>query len=412
MFRSGKFSPVSGTDCVNYMLGVIVDGFDGNDPTGNPANYKGGGYYVDGAADIVYYVFPQKTRPPARDGVTGGCRSYAIDTSTNRFEIWGHGFETNDWGVWVKLFTQQCKMDTWSFNCGLGGDSREWTAFSETTWSYQEKCVSEGLTNVPGVPPGIKCVTHEGVGAPYSPGDITPRATHYQKVCNNVYTDKYVSRDALYDAVVNEFCPTSAGPGDLDLLPNNTYSITRRYYENTLDDVVVSIHFSAVTWIYIPQDECERYFLEIIDGCDGNDPDNNPANYKGGGYYTNTDSLGTDRTFQIQPLAFRQPASDGFWGKCDCEETKDKSGEDVNVITLTGHGFQSNDFGGELYGHLIIDNCSVGDWSFSYGLGTAPDMREWTTRFSTYAHRRLCVQGAMKKFEGSPQNIVCIGCAH
>jgi hypothetical protein len=80
------FKP-SSDECTKYLLAVITDGCDGNNPQ-NPANYKGGGTETIG--DIVYTIQPQALRQPAVEAVQYGCDS-SYKVLFNEYTVWGHG---------------------------------------------------------------------------------------------------------------------------------------------------------------------------------------------------------------------------------------------------------------------------------------------------------------------------------
>ncbi|CZR66019.1 uncharacterized protein PAC_15919 [Phialocephala subalpina] len=141
--------------------------------------------------------------------------------------------------------------------------------------------------------------------------------------------------------------------------------------------------------------DCEKHFLEITDGCDGNDP-NNPANYKGGGVFKDG-----NYKYHIDPQAPRQPASDGKKGGCD-------SSYKVlyNECTLWGHGWDSADYGEAL--EKEVKGCALlpDTWSFSYGMGD--DGREWTAKFRTGVFQKKCTGHAGKTASGI-DNFGCSG---
>jgi Alpha-galactosyl-binding fungal lectin len=62
----------------------------------------------------------------------------------------------------------------------------------------------------------------------------------------------------------------------------------QEYNQDTADSVKLSAHFfpdDALTMISMVPRDCIDSFKVIIDSCDGNDPINNPHNYKFGGTY-------------------------------------------------------------------------------------------------------------------------------
>lgn len=126
-------------DCVNSLLGDVTDGCDGNDPTGNPDNYRGGGIVNLGA--VGYQIEPQAVRQLAKSGLQGG-RDSTYKFLWNEYTMWGHGFASGDFGMALKGQIGGCALlpDTWSFQYGLGSDGREWTA-KFRTGVFQRGCV-------------------------------------------------------------------------------------------------------------------------------------------------------------------------------------------------------------------------------------------------------------------------------
>ncbi|KAH8650665.1 hypothetical protein BGZ60DRAFT_437001 [Tricladium varicosporioides] len=98
---------------------------------------------------------------------------------------------------------------------------------------------------------------------------------------------------------------------------------------------------------------------------------NNPANYKGGGLFT-------DRSYKyhIDPQTPRQPASSGKKGGCDSRYKLL-----YNEYPLWGHGWDSADYGKAL--QKEVKGCALlpDAWSFSYGMGS--NGREWTAKLRT-----------------------------
>lgn len=134
------FHPAKG-DCERYLLAEITDGCDRNDPTGYPANYKGGGN-LKLVGGLEFRIEPQAVRQPAVKGLRGGCDS-TWNLYFNEYVMWGHGWANNDFGEGLREQIAACALlpDTWDFQYGLGSDGREWTA-KFRTGVFQRGCVA------------------------------------------------------------------------------------------------------------------------------------------------------------------------------------------------------------------------------------------------------------------------------
>ncbi|PSK42249.1 hypothetical protein B9Z65_4163 [Elsinoe australis] len=141
-------------DCKQYLLARLTDGCDGNDPTGNPVDYKAGGSMVVG--DVTYRITPTAIRQPATDGIKARCDS-TYKAAFNEYWTWGHGFASDDFGARFKHELGGCAIlpDTWSFDYGLGSDGREWTA-KFRTGVFQRSCVGNAFVTA-GAPSGTGC---------------------------------------------------------------------------------------------------------------------------------------------------------------------------------------------------------------------------------------------------------------
>jgi len=220
-----------------------------------------------------------------------------------------------------------------------------------------------------------------------------PPTTGVTKICSGLGDNRYVSRTSLQPIIKEQFCPEAVAQNRVD---DGGFSILRLYNERTVDEVSLMIAFDKAVKPNITMEDCVRYFLdELTEGCDGNDPTGNPANYKGGGVL----SVGP-LTYRLDPQAqARQPASLGIRGSCDCTNNfVDYS------YTIWGHGFANNDFGNEMLDQ--IKDCAPVKHDFQYGLGS--DGREWTLTLKTLALQRKCVMAAVKEACG-PQDFTCLG---
>lgn len=222
---------------------------------------------------------------------------------------------------------------------------------------------------------------------------VTEADNPRMKTCAGLGANKYVARETLRAAIQDDFC--AAGP---------SVRLSRRYNAGSMEDVVVSLDFyqpnpdSSV----LGRDACVRYLLaEVTDGCDGNDPEGNPGNYKGGGSATLGGAI-----YRVEPQTLRQPAKrateDGHGYGCDSTFKFL-----WNSYVVWGHGWLSGDFG-KAFRDELAENCGldVSTWNFEYGLGD--DGREWTAWFRTQPNRRSCVQWATKSV-GAPEDLQCHG---
>lgn len=221
--------------------------------------------------------------------------------------------------------------------------------------------------------------------------DLPLSIAAFNKVCAGLTANKYVDRETLRSAIQDDsFCDDYVAQG----------SLSRRYKNDTMDDVIISIDYPPDSPYARTKDDCVRYLLgELTDGCDAA---NNPPNYKGGGTVT----LG-DVAFRIEPQAIRQPAEKGVDGGCDSTYSFTHNG-----FTLWGHGFASDDFGDALKKQLEWSPSHSGcalfseTWWFQSGLGS--DGREWTAKFRTGVFQKKCVTNAWHS-AGAPTNRGCHG---
>jgi subtilisin family serine protease len=205
-----------------------------------------------------------------------------------------------------------------------------------------------------------------------------------EKHCKGLANSQYVSRTELADIIENQFCPDVVKQGGAD---KDSGSIGRHYNDGTSESVSIAIDGTPGVPLKPSQDDCKKHFLEIIDGCDGNSPDN-PENYKGGGTFSD----GTF-TYHIDPLTLRQPASEGKQGGCVGAYKAL-----WNEYTIWGHGWDSADRGDSLKKEL--GGCALlpDTWDFQYGLGS--DGREWTAKFRTGVFQKHCAGDAAKTASG------------
>lgn len=72
-----------------------------------------------------------------------------------------------------------------------------------------------------------------------------------------------------------------------------------RYFQGSADSVRLSVRNADESEALSTINDCVGKFKVIIDGCDGNDPINNPHNYKFGGTHTSPDGW----EFTVKPTA-------------------------------------------------------------------------------------------------------------
>ncbi|KAK9774038.1 putative Peptidase S8/S53 domain-containing protein [Seiridium cardinale] len=213
------------------------------------------------------------------------------------------------------------------------------------------------------------------------------------KQCSGLGGREYVGRDELKRIIEKEFCPTAVEQRTLD---SGSAAIMRSYNSGKMDAVAVAIEWPPNAQFEPNPDDCHKYLLqEIVDGCDGDNPDN-PENFKGGGFF----SVG-DVTYRITPLTLRQPPKNGKQGGCDCTynfaDTR---------CWVWGSGWASADQGGALKGQLKDCALFPTGWTFDYGLGD--DGREWSADFLVGIGQRDCVTEAAKE-SGANTDFVCHG---
>lgn len=214
------------------------------------------------------------------------------------------------------------------------------------------------------------------------------------KTCAGLAAAKYVGRETLRSIIEDHFCPDAVAQGGLD---KDSGSISRRYNRVTMDEAALGIDYAHGLDFRPNMPDCVRYLIaELTDGCGGNDPDNDPENYKGGG----TMKVGPV-AYQIWPQAVRQSAKSGLQGG------RDGTYKFLwDEFTMWGHGFASSDSGAALKGQ--VDDCALlpDTWDFQSGLGS--DGMGWTAKFRTGVFQKRCV-GQAGKEAGAPGDFGCRG---
>lgn len=202
--------------------------------------------------------------------------------------------------------------------------------------------------------------------------------------CNTLQADLYVERDDVKSLIENEFCPDATVRRDLQ---QDSFSISRTYNEGTPNKVTLSMDLETGSSVKHNGDDCIKYLMMAVDGCDPSS-EVNPANYKAGGLIT----IGGDR-YRVSPGTLRSAAEKGKQAGCD-------SAYKVffNEYWVWGHGWASSDNGKSLQDE--VKGCALlpDTWSFEYGLGD--DGREWTAKFRTGVFQKSCVGNALKTAAG------------
>lgn len=202
--------------------------------------------------------------------------------------------------------------------------------------------------------------------------------------CNTLQADIYVERDDVKSLIENEFCPDATVRRDLQ---QDSFSISRTYNEGTPNKVTLSMDLETGSSVKHNGDDCIKYLMMAVDGCDPSS-EVNPANYKAGGLIT----IGGDR-YRVSPGTLRSAAEKGKQAACD-------SAYKVffNEYWVWGHGWASSDNGKSLQDE--VKGCALlpDTWSFEYGLGD--DGREWTAKFRTGVFQKSCVGNALKTAAG------------
>ncbi|KAK4446983.1 peptidase S8/S53 domain-containing protein [Podospora aff. communis PSN243] len=209
------------------------------------------------------------------------------------------------------------------------------------------------------------------------PHKLATRSSNDERACYGLGNNTYVNRDLLYSWITTDFCAKSEKK---DYFDGNSGWKSARYAIGTMEDVIIGIQFRGAQWFAIPSEECTNRMMDLVDNCDMQNPSSNPANYKAGGYYV-TSKNGQVITFDIWPMATRQPAEDGIRGGCNC--TYDEVAGTTN-FEVWGHGFETDDFGYRTWRWLLdnTDNFLTSTWYFQYGGFFGTNGREFTMRFN------------------------------
>lgn len=102
----------------------------------------------------------------------------------------------------------------------------------------------------------------------------TPKLT-----CNGVDNTKWMGRDALNN-VIPTYCEDAEHQGVQD---KDSGSLVRSYNGGGPDAVTLSMDWPSGANFKPNKNDCIGYMTTVMDSCDGNDPQNNPLNWKHGG---------------------------------------------------------------------------------------------------------------------------------
>jgi Alpha-galactosyl-binding fungal lectin/Subtilase family len=241
--------------------------------------------------------------------------------------------------------------------------------------------------------PGIRMIWNGVTEAnnPRSGSQVAP--ANAQASCIGLSNKKYVTRNTVNDIISNQFCPDAVKQGALD---QGSGSISRTYLKGTTEEVEIAMDWSPDANFKPNLDDCKKWLGVVLDGCDGNDP-NNPMNWKSGG------SVKADPVnYRIDPKAPRQPAPKKPVGSCHTHYDAL-----FDSVSISGNGWLNSDSGAALKSELEW-KCALmaGTFQFSYGLGD--DGREWTLSARTGVFQQKCVAAAGRT-AGADDSFTCDG---
>lgn len=122
----------------------------------------------------------------------------------------------------------------------------------------------------------------------------TPKLT-----CTGVDNAKWMGREAL-KIVIPTFCEDAEKQGVQD---KDSGSLVRSYDDGGVDAVTLSIDWPSGADFRPQKAECIGFMTTVMDSCDGNDPENNPLNWKHGG-----SNQVADVRYNVVPTAQRYKA--------------------------------------------------------------------------------------------------------
>jgi Alpha-galactosyl-binding fungal lectin len=159
----------------------------------------------------------------------------------------------------------------------LGGDRLELRAYTESDGNpcgSQIRTTQPDLDCLPAPPAKITGAAWFELPSNNDEGDSSLK-------CHGVGGDTWMlSRDKAVSAA-EEFCSQDVKD--------------QEYFQDSADSVKLSAHHPDDSITLSSIKDCLGSFTLIIDSCDGDDPANNPHNYKFGGTYTSSDRLVTKK---------------------------------------------------------------------------------------------------------------------
>lgn len=142
----------------------------------------------------------------------------------------------------------------------------------------------------------------------------TPPSTDAKFTCTGDTTTKWMNRDAL-NSPIGIFC----GDAETQGVQNpGSASLVRKYNKGWPDAVLILIDWLSEFNFKLGRADCVGYMTKIMDSCNGNDPKNNPINWKHGSY----NQVG-DKRHNISPMTKRYKSDvctahvqgkEDFWG--------------------------------------------------------------------------------------------------
>lgn len=213
------------------------------------------------------------------------------------------------------------------------------------------------------------------------PDDQTTGSSSTPQVSLNCFgtgTKTYISQGVLAGNI-KDYCSQAAKQGVQD---SGSGSLGREFNMNTPEHVFITMTWPSGMDFKLSEDDCNKYMGDMVmDGCDGNDPEN-PMNWKHGG------KVQVDKVeYAIQPATPRhQPAPKAPGGGCDVQYKFL-----YDDFWIWGWGWANSDGGQRLMDNL--NGCTGDGYDFRYGVGD--DGRDWTITGSTWVFQKSCIQNAI-----------------
>ncbi|OJJ42538.1 hypothetical protein ASPZODRAFT_76607 [Penicilliopsis zonata CBS 506.65] len=202
-------------------------------------------------------------------------------------------------------------------------------------------------------------------------GEVAPECEPTDKfTCWGNATQAYVSEKRL-NANYEDFCRGVARPTG-----QSGWSYSKTYDHGTPDEVQFLISLNITSTNY-DQNECIESMERIINGCDGNDP-NNPMDWKFGGQW-----IRGDYTYQVNPINTQRawPIPQSATGTCE--------GWYHLLFTsyeIQGAGWASYNYGQDSLlssARSCVGSGGITNWKFDYYDKPTKDGYEWKATFNT-----------------------------